>query len=82
MVLRAREDLEPDRRVLECAASLAVWHSRARSGGVTTVTWTLARHVSKPSGAKPGTVAVRRERTLRVRPPDPEQVACWENERA
>jgi predicted ribosome quality control (RQC) complex YloA/Tae2 family protein len=82
VVLRAREDVEPDRRVLERAASLAVWHSRGRGGGATAVTWTLARHVSKPGGAKPGTVAVRRERTISVRPPDPEDVRSWERETA
>jgi len=77
VVLRAREDAEPDRRVLERAASLAVWHSRARGGGVTSVTCTRARHVSKSAGTPVGTVEVRRETTLRVRPADPADVERW-----
>ena len=77
VVLRAREDAEPDRRTLDRAASLAVWHSRARSGGVTSVTCTRAAHVSKPARAKSGTVAVRRETTRSVRPPDAEDVKRW-----
>ncbi len=77
VVLRAREDAEPGRRTLEAAASLAVWHSKARGAGVTPVTCTLARHVSKPQGAPPGTLQVRREKTIRVRPPDPGDVARW-----
>ena len=76
-VLRAREDAEPDRRTLDRAASLAVWHSKARGGGVTPVTCARGGDVSKPRGAPVGTVAVRRETTRRVRPPDPEDVARW-----
>lgn len=77
VVLRAREDAEPDRRTLDRAASLAVWHSRARGGGVTSVTCTRAANVSKPGRAKTGTVAVRRETTRSVRPPDAEDVKRW-----
>lgn len=68
VVLRARPDLEPDRRTLEGAAAIAAWHSRARAAGVTPVTCARARDVSKPRGAQAGTVAVRRERILKVRP--------------
>ena len=77
VVLRAREDAEPDRRTLDRAASLAVWHSRARAGGSTPVTCTRAAHVSKPAGSPAGTVAVRRETMRNVRPPEPEDVARW-----
>ena len=77
VVLRAREDAQPDRRTLDRAASLAVWHSGARAAGTTPVTCTRAAHVSKPAGAPAGTVTVRRETTRKVRPPDPEDVARW-----
>lgn len=68
VVLRAREDAEPDRRTLERAAAIAAWHSKARAGGVVAVSCTRARYVSKPRGAKPGTVEIRKESVLKVRP--------------
>jgi len=77
VVLSAREDAAPDRRTLELAAALAAYHSKARAGGVTGVSCTLARWVSKPRGAKPGTVEIRKETVLRVRPATDEQVAGW-----
>jgi len=77
VVLRARDDAEPDRRTLEAAASLAVWHSKARGGGTSTVSCARARDVSKPRGAPVGTVRLRRETTLAVRPPDSTQIERW-----
>ena len=68
VLLRARDDAEPDRATLEAAASIAAWHSKARSGGVVPVSCTLACNVSKPRGAEPGTVTIRKERVLKVRP--------------
>ncbi len=59
---------EAGRELLKTAAAVAAWHSKARNGGVTAVTCTRARFVSKPRGAKPGTVSVRRETVLKVRP--------------
>lgn len=68
VVLRARDDAEPDRSVLEGAAAIAAYHSKARAGGVVPVSCTRAQFVSKPRGAKPGTVEIRKERVLKVRP--------------
>ncbi len=76
VVLRVPADREPDRATLERAASLAVYHSKARTGGVVAVSMTEGRHVSKPRGAKPGTVEIRKETVLRVRPPSDEEVAA------
>ncbi|MEM7205018.1 MAG: NFACT RNA binding domain-containing protein [Planctomycetota bacterium] len=66
-VLRVAGD-EPDRAVLEQAAALAAWHSRLREGGTVAVSATRARFVTKPRGAKPGTVQIRKEQVLKVRP--------------
>lgn len=68
VLLRARDDIEPDRKTLEAAAAIAAWHSKARAGGVVPVSCTLAVNVSKPRGADPGTVTIRKEKTLKVRP--------------
>jgi predicted ribosome quality control (RQC) complex YloA/Tae2 family protein len=68
VVLRVPDGPEPDRATLERAAGLAAYHSKARAGGVVPVSMTEGRHVSKPRGAKPGTVEIRKETVLKVRP--------------
>ena len=68
VVLQSADGREPDRKVLEQAAAVAAYHSKARKGGVVAVSGTLARYVTKPRGAKPGTVSIRKERIFKVRP--------------
>ena len=68
VVLRAQPDAEPDRATLARAAAIAAYHSKAREGGVVAVSCTRARYVSKPRGAKPGTVSIKKETVLKVRP--------------
>ncbi len=67
VILRVESE-EPDRATLEAAAAIAAWHSKARSGGTVAVSCTRARHVSKPRGAPRGTVEIRKEFALKVRP--------------
>ena len=61
-----------DRDTMKLAAAIAAWHSKAREGGVVGVACTQARYVTKPKGAGPGTVSIRKERVLKVRPGLPE----------
>lgn len=68
VLLRAQKGREPGKSALEAAAAIAAWHSKARNGGIVAVSMTQARHVSKPAGAKPGTVTIRKEALIRVRP--------------
>ena len=68
VILRAKPDEDPDRETLKRAAAIAVYHSKARNGGITAVSCTQARYVTKPRGAKPGTVHIRKETVLKVRP--------------
>lgn len=68
VVLRVPEDARPDRATEELAAAIAAFHSKARSAGTVAVSCTEGRHVSKPAGAKPGTVTITKERVLKVRP--------------
>ncbi len=77
VLLRVTESAEPDRATLERAAGIAAYHSKARTGGVVAVSMTEGRHVSKPRGAKPGTVEIRKETVLRVRPITEENIAAW-----
>lgn len=75
VVLRARPGDEPDRATIERAAAIAAYHSKARKGGVVAVSCTRGRWVRKPHGAKPGTVEIRREKVMKVRPGLPEDAA-------
>ena len=68
VVLRAKPGEEPDREILRTAAAVAAWYSKARGGGVTSVSFTRGRHVRKPKNARPGTVEIRKEGVLKVRP--------------
>ncbi len=56
--------------ILLHAASLAARHSKGRQSGKVPVTYTLARYVSKPKGAKPGLVVLSERKTIMVRPAD------------
>ena len=73
VLLRHRPDEEPDRETLKRAAAIAAYHSKAREGGMVSVSCTRAKNVTKPRGAKPGTVTIRRESLLKVRPGIPEE---------
>jgi predicted ribosome quality control (RQC) complex YloA/Tae2 family protein len=59
---------KPDRESLKQAAAVAAYHSKARDAGTVSVDFTQAKHVSKPRGAKPGTVRVKRAGIIKVRP--------------
>ncbi len=68
VVLQGEPGAEPDRATREMAASIAAYHSKARDGGVVAVSCTRARFVTKPRGAEVGTVSIRKEEILKVRP--------------
>jgi predicted ribosome quality control (RQC) complex YloA/Tae2 family protein len=68
VVLRVPEGAQPDRATEELAAAIAAFHSKARAAGRVAVSCTEGRNVSKPAGARPGTVNITKERVLKVRP--------------
>jgi predicted ribosome quality control (RQC) complex YloA/Tae2 family protein len=61
-----KRDIPPD--ILLKAAALAALHSRGKAAGKVPVTYTLARFVRKPKGAKPGLVHLTRRRSVMVEP--------------
>ena len=73
VILRAKDGEEPDKSVLKEAAAIAAYHSKAKNGGITAVSYTIAKYVTKPRGAKPGTVTIKKESVLKVRPGIPDQ---------
>ena|SRR5437762_7735335 len=68
VILQGPAGNEPDRETLKHAAAIAAYHSKARKGGVVAVSCTRARYVQKPRDAKAGTVQIRKEVVLKVRP--------------
>ena len=68
VVLRVPRGTVPDRKTRELAASIAAYHSKARSAGTVAVSSTEARNVSKPPRSKAGTVNLRKETVLKVPP--------------
>lgn len=72
VVLRVPSGEDPDNATVKAAAAVAAWHSRKREAKQVAVTGTRARYVTKPRGAKPGTVEVRKEKVFMVRPAIPE----------
>jgi predicted ribosome quality control (RQC) complex YloA/Tae2 family protein len=71
VILRHPDGDKPDNTIIKQAAAIAAWHSKARNAGTVSVNCTEAKHVSKPRGAKPGTVAIKREKNIKVRPAIP-----------
>ncbi len=69
VVLRVQPDgEEPAKADLKEAAAVAAYFSKMREGGEVSVSMCRAKDVSKPRGAKRGTVSIRNESRLRVRP--------------
>lgn len=59
---------EPTPEVIERAAGLAAYYAQGRGSNEVAVDVTERRHVRRISGARPGLVTYRNERTLHVRP--------------
>lgn len=68
IILQGPDGEEPDRAMRNVAAAVAAYHSKARAGGVVPVSCTQARYVTKPRGAQVGTVQIRKDTILKVRP--------------
>ena len=68
VILQGSPGTDPDRETLHRAAAIAAYHSKAREAGVVAVSGTRVRDVSKPRGAKAGTVQIRHAKVFKVRP--------------
>jgi predicted ribosome quality control (RQC) complex YloA/Tae2 family protein len=68
VILQCPPGQEPDRETLKRAAAIAAYHSKARKAGLVAVSCTKARYVTKPPDAKLGSVQIRKEVVLKVRP--------------
>ena len=68
VILQGPSGADPDRQTLQRAAAIAAYYSKARHAGVVAVSGTRVPDVTKPRGAKAGTVQIRNEKVLKVRP--------------
>ncbi|GAB4820402.1 hypothetical protein N2152v2_007448 [Parachlorella kessleri] len=68
VLLRVPDGREVGDADIRFAADLAAWFSKARSDGKVEVTSCSPADISKPKGAKPGQVLVKRERVVVGRP--------------
>ena len=68
VILRHPDGEKPDNALIKQTAAIAAWHSKARNAGTVPVCYTEAKHVGKPRGAKPGSVTIKREKIVKVRP--------------
>ncbi|MCX8105319.1 MAG: NFACT RNA binding domain-containing protein [Ignavibacterium album] len=72
VLLSVENSKEPiPKSVLKKVASLAAFHSKAKTAGVVPVSYTLKKFVVKRKGMEPGKVALLREDTLLVTPEIP-----------
>jgi predicted ribosome quality control (RQC) complex YloA/Tae2 family protein len=68
VVVRCPDQAEVPRSVVEVAAQVAAWFSKARGAPKVQVDYCRASDVRKPRGAPAGLVELRRWKSLRVRP--------------
>ena len=71
VLLRGPEGEVPSRELLEAAASIAAYHSKARTSENVPVDYVQIKYVKKPAGAKPGMVIFTNNRTVYVNPAVP-----------
>lgn len=72
VVLRVNNTKEPvPKNILKKAASIAAYHSKAKTAGVVPVSFTLKKYVVKKKGMTAGKVALLKEDVLLVKPEIP-----------
>ncbi|KMQ50015.1 hypothetical protein CHISP_3047 [Chitinispirillum alkaliphilum] len=74
IIRRPKNSPYPPKDVVEKAASLAVWYSKAKHTSFAEVHVTEARFVHKRRKAPPGEVIAERCKTVRVEPKDPQEL--------
>ena len=71
---------EPSKQTLVEVAAWAAFYSQARTAGKVPVIYTRKKYVRKPRGGKPGLAVCEREKTVMVRPEEPEKTSLAESE--
>jgi predicted ribosome quality control (RQC) complex YloA/Tae2 family protein len=63
--------IDPPQSILETAAAITAWYSKARDKKLVSICYCRAKHVTKPRGAPAGLVQITNEKTLKVTPRPP-----------
>lgn len=71
VVIRNPDKGEVPRAVIEGAAAVAAWYSKARGAAKVGVDYCAAKEVSKPRGAPMGMVEIAKFKTVKVTPQAP-----------
>ncbi len=74
IIRRPKGTPSPPKKVVDAAASLAAWFSKARNAPAVEVHMTEARSVHKHRGAPAGEVTLEQWKSIRIRPQSPEQL--------
>jgi len=72
--VKGRTDSPPG-YIIEKAASIAAWHSKARTSGLAPVIYTQRKYVRKPRKAAAGSVRIEREKVVMVEPGFPDSAS-------
>ena len=72
MLRRGKGKNEPSKQTIQEVAAWAAFYSQARTAGSVPVIVTLKKYVRKPRKAPPGLAVCEREKTVMVRPKEPE----------
>jgi predicted ribosome quality control (RQC) complex YloA/Tae2 family protein len=78
---RGKGKNEPSKQTVEEVAAWAAFYSQARTAGRVPVIVTRKKYVRKPRKAPPGLAVCEREKTLMVRPREPEDAAAADEAR-
>lgn len=68
VVVKHKPGINFDQQIIEQAAELAAWYSKARGSKWVPVSYTLKKFVRKPKGANPGQVVIEKESSILVQP--------------
>jgi predicted ribosome quality control (RQC) complex YloA/Tae2 family protein len=80
-VLRSpSKDKKPPKNIIEQAAAIAAYFSKARNAKMSPVAYTQKKYIRKPKGAAVGAVILEREEVLMVRPHVPAGLVGAEND--
>ncbi len=71
VVVRNPSGADLPRAVLETAAAITAWYSKARGAPKVEVDYCRAKNVSKPRGAPAGLVEITGDKTVKVKPAPP-----------
>lgn len=70
-VIKNNSSNYPPKHIIEEAAEISAFFSQARNGGFVPVIYTFKKYVHKPKGAAQGSVVVKKEDVVMVKPREP-----------